>query len=97
MLLRLRSFGFRAAVVVVAGLNESTFYDHSYRLGFPGGGQWHEVFNSDIYDNFFNPNTQGNAVGVTADGPSWDGMPNSAAITLPANSLLVFARDFGDM
>ena len=25
-----------------------------------------------------------------------DGLPNSAGITIPANSLLVFARDFGD-
>ncbi len=83
-------------VVVVASLNERTFYNHSYRLGFPGGGQWHEVFNSDIYDNFYNPNAQGNPGGVTADGPSWDGLPNSAEITLPANTILVFSRDLGD-
>jgi 1,4-alpha-glucan branching enzyme len=84
-------------VVVVASFNENTFYDHSYRIGFPGGGQWQEVFNSDIYDNFLNPNAQGNAGGITADGSPWDGLPTSAGITLPANSLLVFARDFGDL
>jgi 1,4-alpha-glucan branching enzyme len=83
-------------VVVVASLNERTFYNHSYRLGFPGGGQWHEVFNSDIFDNFSNPNAQGNPGGVMADAPSWDGLPNSAEITLPANTILVFARDLGD-
>jgi 1,4-alpha-glucan branching enzyme len=83
-------------VVVVASLNEGTFYDHSYRLGFPGGGHWHEVFNSDIYDNFFNPIAQGNPGGVTADGPALHGLPCSAGITLPANSILVFARDWGD-
>ena len=33
---------------------------------------------------------------ITADGPAWDGLPASAAITLPANSILVFARDGGD-
>ena len=55
-------------VVVVASLNESTFYDHSYRIGFPVGGHWNEVFNSDIYDQWFNPNAQGNSGGVTADG-----------------------------
>ena len=38
-------------VVVVASLNESTFYNRGYRIGFPGGGHWHEVFNSDIYDS----------------------------------------------
>jgi 1,4-alpha-glucan branching enzyme len=83
-------------LVVVASLNESTFFNYSYRLGFPGGGQWNEVFNSDIYDQWFNPNAQGNPGGITADGPSWDGLPTSAGITLPANSLLVFARDGGD-
>jgi 1,4-alpha-glucan branching enzyme len=82
-------------VIVVASLNESTFYDRSYRVGFPAGGHWEEVFNSDVYDQYFNPNVQGNAGGVTADGPAWDGLPTSATITLPANSLLVFARDRG--
>lgn len=83
-------------VVVVASLNETTFYDGGYTLGFPSGGQWQEVFNSDVYDNFFNPNVRGNPGGVTAEGPAWDGFPTSARITLPANSLLVFARDSGD-
>src|SRR3954451_7433000 len=83
-------------VVVVASLNESTFYDYSYRLGFPGGGHWNEVFDSDIYDQWFNPNAQGNPGGITADGPGWDGLPTSAEITLPANSVLMFARDGGD-
>jgi 1,4-alpha-glucan branching enzyme len=83
-------------VVVVASLNESTFYNHGYRLGFPCGGHWNEVFNSDIYDPWFNPNAQGNPGGITADGPGWHGLPTSAEITLPANSVLMFARDGGD-
>jgi 1,4-alpha-glucan branching enzyme len=87
--------GFGRDVVVVSSLNEDTFFDNSYRLGFPGGGHWQEVFNSDVYDNFFNPNVQGNPGGVAADGPGWDGLPASAGLTLPANSILVFARDAG--
>jgi len=83
-------------VIVVASLNENTFYNYSYRIGFPAGGHWQEVFNSDIYDEFFNPNAQGNPGGITADGLSCDGLPTSAGITLPANSILVFARDTGD-
>mgnify|MGYP000981733549 CR=1 FL=1 len=83
-------------VVIVASFNERTFYNRSYRIGFPCGGQWREVFNSDVYDQWVNPNVQGNGGGVTADGPAWDGLPTSAAITLPANSILVFARDTGD-
>jgi 1,4-alpha-glucan branching enzyme len=80
-------------VVVVASLNESTFYDRSYRIGFPGGGHWHEVFNSDVFDTFVNPSVQGNAGGIDAEPAPWDGLSHSAGITLPANGLLVFARD----
>jgi len=83
-------------VVIVASLNEKTFYNYSYRLGFPGDGQWQEVFNSDVYDNFFNPNVQGNPGGITATGAGMHGLPSSAGITLPANSILIFARDWGD-
>jgi 1,4-alpha-glucan branching enzyme len=86
----------RAEVVVVASLNEDTFYNRSYRLGFPVAGHWNEVFNSDVYDQWFNPNAEGNLGGISANGPQWDGLPTSAEITLPANSILVFARDFGD-
>jgi hypothetical protein len=74
----------------------STFYNCSYRIGFPGGGHWNEMFKSDVYDQWFNPKAQGNPGGVNADGPAWDGMPSSAGITLRANSLIGFARDGGD-
>jgi 1,4-alpha-glucan branching enzyme len=83
-------------VVVVASLNENTFYNYSYRIGFPVRGHWREVFNSDIYDEWFNPNAQGNPGGINANGPAWDGLPTSAEITVPAHSILVFARDGGD-
>jgi len=83
-------------VIVVMSLNEHTFYDRSYRIGFPSGGHWQEVFNSDVYENFTNPAAQGNYGGVDASGPAWDGLPCSAGITLPANGFLVFARSFGD-
>jgi 1,4-alpha-glucan branching enzyme len=83
-------------VVVVASLNESTFYDRSYRIGFPVEGHWQEAFNSDIYDNWFNPISQGNYGGVDANGPSMHGLPSSAGVTIPANSVLVFTRDSGD-
>ncbi len=81
-------------VVVVASLNESTWW--SYRLGFPGRGRWLEVFNSDVYDNFVNPWVAGNGGTVDADGPPCHGMPTSAEIVIPANAVLVFARDAGD-
>ena len=45
-------------VVVAATLNESTYW--GYALGFPGPGNWREVFNSDVYDNWVNPIVAGN-------------------------------------
>ena len=79
-------------VVVIIRLNETTFEDHSYVIGFPGGGHWNEIFNSDVYDNWFNSNARGNYGGIDANGPPRHGMPVSAGITIPANSILVFAR-----
>jgi len=81
-------------VVVVASLNESTL--HGYAIPFPSGGYWHEVFNSDVYDHWVNPITAGNGGGVQADGHHMHGLAASAHVTIPANGLLVFARDFGD-
>ncbi len=83
-------------VVVIVSLREQTLYDHGYALGFPLPGYWHEVFNSDVYDHFVNPWVQGNAGGIFADGPPLHGLPHSAGITIPANSLLVFVRDRGE-
>jgi 1,4-alpha-glucan branching enzyme len=78
-------------VLLVANLQEQPRF--GYRIGFPSGGVWREVFNSDVYDDCPNPNAVGNDGQVTAqDGFSWDGMPASAAITLPANGFVVFAR-----
>jgi 1,4-alpha-glucan branching enzyme len=64
-----------------------------YRVGFPASGWWREIFNSDFYDQFPNPQVIGNGGGVDAEaGYSWDNMPSSAAINLPANGFVVFAR-----
>ena len=59
------------------------------------------MFNSDAYDSLpgaggYNPNAAGNPGGVTADGPPLHGCASSASVVLPANALLVFARDRGD-
>lgn len=81
-------------VVVVASLNESTFA--SYELGFPAYGEWLEVFNSDVYDYWVNPQVAGNGGKIYASGAAKHGLPHSCAITIPANSVLVFARDAGD-
>ena len=63
-----------------------------YQIGFPGSGQWREIFNSDFYDQMPNPGTAGNGGGIVANGEAWDDMPVSAAITIPANGFVVFSR-----
>jgi len=85
--------GFGNDIVVVACLRESTFWD--YRIGFPGTGEWLEVFNSDVYDNWVNPIVAGNHGSVWADPIPMHGMPASASIVIPANGIVVFARNAG--
>jgi 1,4-alpha-glucan branching enzyme len=77
-------------VVVVVSLNESTFWN--YRLGFPASGLWREAFNSDVYDNWVNPQIAGNQGAIFAIADSLHGFPAAAEIVIPANSILVFTR-----
>ena len=77
-------------VMVVCSLNENTWYN--YKVGFPDSGRWLEVFNSDVYDNWVNPRVAGNGGQIDASGPAMHGLPCSAAVTIPANGLLVFSK-----
>lgn len=81
-------------VVVVASLNEFTQY--GYQIPMPSSGQWFEVFNSDLYENWVNPAASGNGGSIQANGPGLNGLSTSAFIRVPANSVLVFAQDLGD-
>jgi 1,4-alpha-glucan branching enzyme len=81
-------------VIVAATLSDTTWY--GYALGFPGTGVWREVFNSDVYDHWVNPQVAGNGGAVSAGGPPLHGFAASAAIVIPANGVVVFARDGGD-
>jgi 1,4-alpha-glucan branching enzyme len=77
-------------VIVVSHLaNHNRF---GYRIGFPAQGEWREVFNSDVYENWVNPGTVGNGGRVRAEPQPMHDFAHSAALVLPANSLLVFAR-----
>jgi 1,4-alpha-glucan branching enzyme len=77
-------------VIVVATLAEATWY--GYELGFPSAGYWTEVFNSDVYDNWVNPQVAGNGGGVQAGGGPMHGFPASAAVVIPANGVVVFTK-----
>ena len=81
-------------VMIVASLNEGTL--HHYHIPFARGGRWFEVFNSDIYENWVNPNASGNGGEVDVSGPGLNGLASSTPVTIPANSILIFAQDFGD-
>jgi 1,4-alpha-glucan branching enzyme len=81
-------------VMIVASFNETTQY--GYLLGFPYPGRWLEVFNSDVYDNWVNPWCAGNGGSIDVNQGPRDNLNFSASIVIPANSLLVFARDQGD-
>jgi 1,4-alpha-glucan branching enzyme len=81
-------------VIVVATLAETTWYN--YAIGFPFSGPWVEVFNSDVYDNWVNPMVAGNGGGISASGGPLHGFGASANIVIPANGMVVFARDTGD-
>ena len=77
-------------VIVVVHL--STFNRFDYRIGFPGGGEWREVFNSDVYENWVNPDVTGNGGRVFAEAHPLHDLSHSAALVLPASSVLVFTR-----
>lgn len=74
-------------IVVVASLNHFTF--DRYDLPWPAPGYWREIFNSEAYDDY---HPSGNAGGITAFDTPRDGMPATASLTIPANSILVFRR-----
>jgi 1,4-alpha-glucan branching enzyme len=87
-------------LIVVASLSETTHY--GYAIPFPAGGYWLEIFNSDAYDSMpaaggYNPNAAGNPLGVTSNGPPLEGLPCSASVNIPANGVVIFARDRGDV
>ena len=75
-------------VVVVASLNDYPFF--GYELGFPSGGRWAELFNSDVYDNWVNPLLVGNGGAIDAAGGPLHDLPASARITIPPRAILVF-------
>ena len=88
--------GFGRDLVVVASLNENTFYNHSYQIGFPVAGIGTRCSIAMCTTTLRIRMRKAMPVVLMPTGQPRDGLPSSAGITLPANSLLVFARDTGD-
>ena len=77
-------------VIAIATLSDTTWW--GYEVGFPAGGYWKEIFNSDVYDNWVNPIVAGNGGGIVVSGPPMHGFSTSASVVIPANGVVVFAR-----
>ena len=73
-----------APLVCVANLSPVTH--ESYRVGFPFGGRWTEVLNSDAAA--FGGSGAGNGGSVDVDGQPWHEQPTSAPLTLPPLAVL---------
>ena len=80
-------------VVIVANLAEQP--KRNYAIGLPFAGDWSELLNSDAYDSFPNPAPVGNGGHVPAWNEPLDGFAARAAVTLPANGVIVLARSRG--
>lgn len=77
---------------VLVAVSMADHHRYGYRVGFPSAGPWREVFNSDVYDHWVNPQGAGNGGQILADPVPWQAFPASAELVLPANALLVFTR-----
>jgi 1,4-alpha-glucan branching enzyme len=78
-------------VVVVGSLNEHVL--SGYMIDLPHPGTWYEIFNSDFYDHVPNEHVAGNSGRVVADRSGQFGYPHAALMTIPANGVIVLARD----
>ncbi len=66
---------------------------NNYRVGFPQGGTWSEILNSQAA--VYGGNNSGNGGSIWAEDVSYDGMPHSAEITVPEMGVLVFRYGTG--
>lgn len=78
-------------VVIVASFNESVL--ESYPVDLPSPGRWVEIFNSDFYDHYPNQSVVGNGGSVDANGPPGHTYAQTARMRIPANGVIVLARD----
>ena len=77
---------------LVCVCNLSPEVREGYRVGFPAGGRWREVLNTD--STYYGGSDVGNLGGVEAEPDGWHDQPFSAELTLPPLSVvLVRARD----
>ena len=76
------------SVVVVCNL---TPVERRMRLGLPAMGQWREILNTD--SALYGGSNRGNMGGLLAEAEPWNGMPQSAMVTVPPLATLYFRQD----
>jgi 1,4-alpha-glucan branching enzyme len=79
-----------AQVVVTVNM---TPVERRYRLGFPSGGRWDEVLNTDAA--IYGGGNWGNMGGVVTEAEPWHGQAQSALVTLPPLSTVFFRQGDG--
>ena len=77
-------------VIVIVNLAEQP--KQGYPIGLPFAGDWRELLNSDVYDNFPNPAPVGNDGHIEARSAPLDGFAARAEVALPANGVIVLGR-----
>ncbi len=84
-------YGLGATQPLVCVCNLSPGVREGYRVGFPAGGRWVEVLNTD--STYFGGSDVGNLGGVLAEARSWHDQPFSAELTLPPLAVCWFAPE----
>ena len=62
-----------------------------WRIGLPSGGKWREALNTD--SRFYGGSDLGNGWGIDAEESPWNGLPYSAAVTLPPLAVVWLVPD----
>lgn len=76
------------AVVVISNM---TPVERRIRLGLPAMGQWREILNTD--SALYGGGNRGNMGGLKAEAEPWNGLPQSAMVTVPPLATLYFRQD----
>ncbi|MEJ2020847.1 MAG: 1,4-alpha-glucan branching protein GlgB [Maritimibacter sp.] len=73
---------------IVVAVNMTPVERAGYRIGFPEPGHWSEILNTDSAQ--YGGGDRGNSAGIETDPTGWHNQGQSAEVTLPALSVVVF-------
>jgi 1,4-alpha-glucan branching enzyme len=80
----------RAGDPIVTVAVNMTPVERTYRLGFPAPGAWDEVLNTDAAP--YGGGNRGNMGGIRTEPTPWHGQRQSAIVTLPPLSTVIFRQ-----